>query len=91
MGGVGLPASLAQRGLVDVAPREARRGDLGEIERGRPVDIVIPSYRDAERVRKLVKSIAKTVPRGMARVIVADDSSGPEHLAALRRISGIER
>ena len=26
----------------------------------------------------------------MARVIVADDASGPEHLAALRRIDGID-
>ena len=50
-------------------------------ERGQPVDIVIPSFRDAERVRALVDSIAHTVPRGMARVIVADDCSGPEHLA----------
>ena len=59
-------------------------------EHGRPVDIVIPSYRDVERVRALVKSIAKTVRPGMARVIVADDSSGPEHVAALREINGID-
>ncbi len=59
-------------------------------ERGQPVDIVIPSFRDAERVRALVDSIAHTVPRGMARVIVADDCSGPEHLEALRAIAGIE-
>jgi GT2 family glycosyltransferase len=59
-------------------------------EHGRPVDIVVPSFRDAERVATLVSSIRRTVPRGMARVIVADDASGPEHLAALRRIPGIE-
>jgi len=57
---------------------------------GRPVDIVIPSFRDAGRVQTLVRSIRRTVPRGMARVIVADDASGSEHLAALRRIAGIE-
>jgi len=59
-------------------------------EHGEPVEIVIPSYRDAERVGTLVASIQRTVPRGMARIIVADDASGPEHVAALRKISGIE-
>ena len=56
---------------------------------GEPVDIVIPSYRDADHVRKLVGSIRRTVPRGMARIIVADDASGEEHLASLREIAGI--
>jgi GT2 family glycosyltransferase/glycosyltransferase involved in cell wall biosynthesis len=57
---------------------------------GVPVDIVIPSYRDAEHVRALAASIAATVPAGMARVIVVDDASGPEHLRALGEIDGIE-
>jgi GT2 family glycosyltransferase/glycosyltransferase involved in cell wall biosynthesis len=73
----------------------ARDGELRSAvawyrEHGRPVDIVIPSYRDAERVRALARSIAKTVAPGMARVIVADDASGPEHVAALRAIDGID-
>jgi len=59
-------------------------------EHGRPVDVVVPSYRDAKRVRKLVRSIRKTLRPGMARVIVADDASGPEHLAALHAIDGID-
>jgi GT2 family glycosyltransferase/glycosyltransferase involved in cell wall biosynthesis len=59
-------------------------------EKGRPVSIVIPSYRDSERVATLVESIARTVPAGMARVIVADDASGPEHVARLRTIAGVE-
>src|SRR5262249_36988748 len=59
-------------------------------EHGQPVDIVIPSYRDAERVRTLVGSIRRTVPREMARVIVTDDASGAEHLAALGQIDGVE-
>ncbi len=59
-------------------------------EHGEPVDIVIPSFRDAERVRTLVASIGRTVPREMARIIVADDASGVEHVAALREIAGIE-
>ncbi len=70
--------------------QEVRRAVEWYSEHGRPVDIVIPSYRDAERVRVLVRSIARTVPRNMARVIVSDDASGPEHVAALRRIDGID-
>lgn len=57
---------------------------------GRPVSIVIASFRDAERVQELVASIRKTVPEGMARIIVADDASGPEHVAALHAIEGVE-
>jgi GT2 family glycosyltransferase len=57
---------------------------------GEPVSIVIPSYRDADRVRNLVESIALTVPADMVQIIVADDASGPEHLAELREIPGIE-
>src|SRR5580704_9943676 len=59
-------------------------------EHGKPVDIVIPSYRDAERVATLVASVRKTVPAGGARIIVADDASGPEHVRALRAIAEIE-
>jgi GT2 family glycosyltransferase len=57
---------------------------------GEPVDIVIPSFGDAAQVGTLVASIARTVPSGMARVIVADDCSGHEHLERLRQIDGIE-
>jgi GT2 family glycosyltransferase len=70
--------------------QERRRAGVWYRERGRPVDIVIPSYRDAARVRALVRSLRRTVPSGMARVIVADDCSGPEHLAALRQVKGID-
>jgi GT2 family glycosyltransferase/glycosyltransferase involved in cell wall biosynthesis len=59
-------------------------------EHGTPVDIVIPSYRDAQRVRTLVRSIRKTTRPGMARVIVADDCSGVEYLAEMRAIEGID-
>src|ERR1700689_3801183 len=70
--------------------QELRRAVEWYGEHGRPVDVVIPSYRDAEHVRTLVRSSAKTTASGMARVIVADDCSGPEHLAELRRIEGID-
>ncbi|HEY4450073.1 MAG TPA: glycosyltransferase [Solirubrobacteraceae bacterium] len=59
-------------------------------EKGKPVDIVIPSYRDAEHVARLVASIQRTVAPGMARVIVADDASGEEHVAQLREIAGVQ-
>jgi len=70
--------------------QERRRAATWYREHGRPVDVVVPSYRDAARVRTLVRSIQRTTPRGMARVIVADDCSGSEHLAALARIDGID-
>jgi GT2 family glycosyltransferase len=56
---------------------------------GRPVTIVIPSYRDADRVATLVRSIRRTTDRRRVRIVVTDDASGPEHLAALGRIRGI--
>ncbi|HEX3691794.1 MAG TPA: glycosyltransferase, partial [Solirubrobacteraceae bacterium] len=59
-------------------------------DHGEPVDIVVPSYRDAELVATLVKSIRATVPDGLARIIVADDASGAESVSALRAIDGIE-
>jgi GT2 family glycosyltransferase/glycosyltransferase involved in cell wall biosynthesis len=70
--------------------QEVRRARSWYAEHGRPVDIVIPSYRDAEHVSALVRSVAKTVAGGMARVIVADDCSGSEHVEALRAIAGID-
>ncbi|MGA2320213.1 MAG: glycosyltransferase [Solirubrobacteraceae bacterium] len=70
--------------------QELRRAVSWYREHGRPVDIVIPSYRDAARVATLARSISKTVRDGMARVIVTDDCSGPEHVAALRQIKRID-
>jgi GT2 family glycosyltransferase len=57
---------------------------------GRPVTVVIPSYRDADHVRALVRSIRRTTRRRMVSIIVCDDGSGPEHVAALRAIDSIE-
>jgi GT2 family glycosyltransferase/glycosyltransferase involved in cell wall biosynthesis len=70
--------------------QELRTAVTWYAQHGRPVDIVIPSYRDAPRVRALVRSILETTRRGMARVIVADDCSGAEHLTQLREIEGID-
>jgi GT2 family glycosyltransferase len=56
---------------------------------GRPVTIVIPSYRDAAEVATLVASLRRTTESRLVQIVVADDASGPEHIAALRRIPGI--
>ena len=58
---------------------------------GRPVTIVIPSYKDAEDVGHAGREICDGRPTGArVRIVVSDDASGPEHVAALRRIGGIE-
>ena len=60
-------------------------------DHGRPVTIVIPSYRDAALVATAGRQrSARTTPADRVRIIVADDASGPEHLAALRADRGIE-
>jgi GT2 family glycosyltransferase/glycosyltransferase involved in cell wall biosynthesis len=82
------------RGRVHVQGRSSadsyRRAVAWYREYGEPVDIVIPSYNDSELVVRLVASIHRTVPAGMARVFVADDASSPEELAGLQAIVGIE-
>ncbi|MGA2013506.1 MAG: glycosyltransferase [Solirubrobacteraceae bacterium] len=57
---------------------------------GRPVTIVIPSFRDAALVAQLVAKIRQTTARKRVRIIVTDDAGGDEHVAALRAIGGIE-
>jgi GT2 family glycosyltransferase len=71
--------------------QELRRAVIWYEAHGRPVDVVIPSYRDAEQVRALVRSIRRTIAPGMARVIIADDCSGPEHIEALSQLKGIDQ
>jgi GT2 family glycosyltransferase/glycosyltransferase involved in cell wall biosynthesis len=84
------PLEKRMRLRTHARDQEVRRAVSWFREHGHPVDVVIPSYRDAEHVAMLVQSIRKTVPKGMARVIVADDCSGAEHVAALRSIDGID-
>ncbi len=56
-----------------------------------PVSIVIPSYRDADAGQRARGQHPGARPiAGRVRIIVADDASGPEHLAALRAIDGVE-
>ncbi|HEV7528614.1 MAG TPA: glycosyltransferase [Solirubrobacteraceae bacterium] len=84
------PLEKRMRLRTHARDQEVRRAVSWYREHGRPVDVVIPSYRDAEHMQTLVRSIATTVRSGMARVIVADDCSGAEHLAALRSMEGID-
>jgi GT2 family glycosyltransferase len=58
-------------------------------EHGRPVTVVIPSYRDAMSVARLVKSIRRTTRPALVQIVVTDDASGAEHVAALHQIRGI--
>ncbi|HTZ87502.1 MAG TPA: glycosyltransferase [Solirubrobacteraceae bacterium] len=84
------PLERRMRLRTHARDQEVRRARTWYAEHGRPVDVVIPSYRDAEHVATLVRSIRKTVGHGNARVIVADDCSGEDHLRALREIKGID-
>lgn len=70
----------------DQAIRTARNWYRRE---GRPVTIVIPSYRDAAEVATLVASLRRTTDARLVQIIVADDASGLEHIAALHRIPDI--
>jgi GT2 family glycosyltransferase len=73
--------------LVDPIALQAQRWYKAH---GEPVVVVIPSYRDGDSVRALVRSIRATTPADRVRIVVADDASGPEHLAVLHAIDGIE-
>jgi GT2 family glycosyltransferase len=84
------PLEKRMRLRTHARDQEVRRAVEWYRRHGRPVDVVIPSFRDAEHVQKLVQSIAGTTRKGMARVIVADDCSGEQHLTALRQIAGID-
>jgi GT2 family glycosyltransferase len=70
-------------------PRLQRAARAWYREHGRPVSIVVPSFRDTAQVRALVRSLRKTTDRHLVSIIVADDASGPEHVGALRAIDGV--
>jgi GT2 family glycosyltransferase/glycosyltransferase involved in cell wall biosynthesis len=56
----------------------------------RPVTVVIPSFGSAREVRRVVRSVRRTTPRELVRIVVADDAGPAEELATMRRIHGIE-
>jgi GT2 family glycosyltransferase len=55
----------------------------------RPVSIVIPTYGAPRDLLKAIDSIRRTTRAEAVRIIVADDASSPEHVAALQQIEGI--
>jgi GT2 family glycosyltransferase len=78
-----------KRRLPHGEPPELRRARVWYRRSGRPVTVVIPSYRDAADVARLVRSIRRTTRRGRVDIVVSDDASGPEHLQRLGEIKGI--
>src|SRR6202012_1698175 len=65
------PLQKRMRLRTHARDQEVRRARSWYEQNGHAVDIVVPSYRDAEHVRTLVRSIERTVRKGMARVIVS--------------------
>jgi GT2 family glycosyltransferase/glycosyltransferase involved in cell wall biosynthesis len=59
-------------------------------EHGRPVTVVIPTLGSAGEVAKAVRSIRRTAPERLVRIIVSDDAGPAAERAALRAIEGIE-
>jgi GT2 family glycosyltransferase len=55
---------------------------------GRPVAVIVPTYGDPAVLGAALRSFRRTLDRERTRVIVCDDGSGPEHVAALRAIAG---
>ena len=88
---VSAPVHAAQA-LVASAAAPGLRSEARSLVRshGRPVTIVIPSYRDATHGASVgVAAIRRTTERGMVSIVVSDDAAGPEHIAALNAIEGI--
>jgi GT2 family glycosyltransferase len=56
-------------------------------EHARPVAIVVPTFGDPAILRPLLRSLRRTTDPERTRVIVCDDASGPEHVAALRALA----
>ncbi|MGX6449306.1 glycosyltransferase, partial [Patulibacter sp. S7RM1-6] len=54
---------------------------------GRPVAVVIPTYGDPSLVAAAVRSVRRTTDARLTRIVVCDDASAPEHVAALRLLA----
>jgi GT2 family glycosyltransferase len=53
-------------------------------EHARPVAIVVPTFGDPAILGPALRSFRRTVDRERVRIIVCDDGSGPDQVAALR-------
>jgi GT2 family glycosyltransferase len=82
-----LRARLRLGSRIENAQAKARRWYRAN---GRPVTVVIPTYGDPRYVADCVASVRRTTKRERVRIVVADDASAPEHVAALRAIDGID-
>ncbi len=76
--------------LGSMIEAEQRRAGAWYREKGRPVSVVIPTYGDTRHVAEAVRSIRRTTSREHVRIVVCDDASAPEHVAALQAIGGID-
>jgi GT2 family glycosyltransferase/glycosyltransferase involved in cell wall biosynthesis len=56
----------------------------------RPVTVVIPSFGAAEEVARAVRSVQRTTPGALVKIIVTDDAGPTVELARLRSITGVE-
>jgi GT2 family glycosyltransferase len=56
---------------------------------GRPVAVVIPHFGDAKLTLQAVESVKATTKPDKVKIVVSDDGSAPEHVAALRSTEGI--
>jgi hypothetical protein len=88
------PWSLVYRGDLPAALHAARTSNPAGAAaaawyRRSAAQIVIPTYRHRDRVAALVKRIRRTTDPDRVNIVIADDASGPEHLAALHRITGV--
>jgi GT2 family glycosyltransferase/glycosyltransferase involved in cell wall biosynthesis len=75
-------------GRATIERRELARAWFAE--HGRPVTVVIPSFGSAEEVAKAVKSIRRTTPERLVRIILSDDAGPAADRAGLRTIEGVE-
>jgi GT2 family glycosyltransferase/glycosyltransferase involved in cell wall biosynthesis len=81
------------RHRFQIAPSHSRGAEVAARwyrANGRPVTIVIPSYKDLEAVSALVRSLRATTEHDRVRIVIADDASGPDHVAGLRALDRIE-
>ena len=57
-------------------------------EHARPVAVVVPTFGDPRIVKPLLRSLKRTLDPARTRVVLCDDGSGPDAVAALRALAG---
>jgi GT2 family glycosyltransferase len=77
-------------GIGRVTSERRARARAWFASNARPVTVVIPSFGSADEVARAVRSVQRTTPGALVRIIVADDAGPAVDLARLRSISGVE-